>query len=199
MSDDSVQDGLRMRRADSSDLRVLRTRAKLVEAFRGLLDSAPGEGVTVTAVVRAAGVSRSSFYAHFSDVGDLAGTALTEVNEAIVTLARGEVQQGRSRTQVNRQAGLVMARYLAERKETFGPLLIGGGRFADSLAASLAGQMLETLRTRERLHANPEVTAHYMAGGFVQVIAWWLAADCQLGVEDLADALISIAPADFID
>ncbi|MFV0254085.1 MAG: hypothetical protein ACK5H2_12230 [Beutenbergiaceae bacterium] len=199
MSQPSSRHDLRQGRISSTDRRIVRTRARLVEAFRALIDESPGERVTVSAVVRRARVARSSFYTHFVDLGDLAATALTEVNDAIVSLARMAVQQGGSRTQTNRQVGLDIARYLADRKETFGPLLISGGRFAEALIASLAEQSMQTLRTRERLLTNPEVSAHYMAGGLVHVLAWWLNQGQDLTVDELADALISVTPADFVD
>lgn len=194
-----MRSSLRERLVDSSDRRVLRTRTKLIDSFRHLLDEFPQEPVTVTAVVRHAGVSRSSFYAHFCDVGDLAAIALTEFTEALISLARAAVDEGGSRTATNRQVGLQIAQYLADRRETFGALLVAGGRFANAITSSIATQSLATLRTRAHLHGHPDVTAQYMAGGFVHVLAWWLATGSDLTPEDLADALISITPADFVD
>ena len=43
-----------------------------MQAYRQLMDEDVTRPVTVTAVVRRAGVTRSSFYAHFTGADDLA-------------------------------------------------------------------------------------------------------------------------------
>ena len=59
------------------DRRARRSRAAIIGALNNLLlDGAIGE-VTLNAVVNAAGISRSTFYLHFSNLDALIGTAIT--------------------------------------------------------------------------------------------------------------------------
>ncbi|MWB98143.1 TetR family transcriptional regulator [Agromyces seonyuensis] len=196
---ESKQDSLRTRRVDSTDTRVLRTREKLVAAFGRLLDERPIAEITVTAVVEAAGVTRSSFYAHFTGVDALAATALAAHTGEIVDLARDAIAAGASKTAVNEGVYADLAGFLAARRSTFGVLLIAGGEFTRALSEGIIASSLETLATRPALHADPEVTARYVAGGVIAVLAWWLADDGGRSVDDLAHAFITIAPPDFRD
>jgi len=53
------------------DRRVGRTRARLGQALRKLMEQRPLEKISVQDVVELAGVSRSAFYAHYDDKVDL--------------------------------------------------------------------------------------------------------------------------------
>ncbi|WP_301925308.1 TetR/AcrR family transcriptional regulator [Corynebacterium glaucum] len=55
------------RRETSIDPRAIRTREALVSATIDLLAAQPANELSVTAIVRAAGVSRQVFYEHFTD------------------------------------------------------------------------------------------------------------------------------------
>jgi AcrR family transcriptional regulator len=199
MAHETKQDALRNLRVDSDDTRVLKTRRKLVDAYRRLADADPGAIITVTAIAREAGVTRSTFYTHFSDANELAVIALTEFQDAVIEFARTSVRGGESKTEVNSRVILDIARFLDERRDTYRSLIVGGGAFADAITATFVEQNLATLRTRSSLHANPDVTARYLAGGLMQVLTWWLDSEPRLSPEELATAVIAIAPPDFVD
>ena len=57
--------------ATRNDVRVVKTRQKLQMALIGMLKERRIEDLSITAVCRAAGVNRNTFYAHYSDVKDL--------------------------------------------------------------------------------------------------------------------------------
>ncbi|MGO1183877.1 MAG: TetR/AcrR family transcriptional regulator [Micrococcaceae bacterium] len=52
---------------------------RLEAAFFNELRQTPYPGITISAIVRAAGVNRNSFYYHYSDLGDLAHSAVTHL------------------------------------------------------------------------------------------------------------------------
>lgn len=191
------QEELRRRMLDSADARVLRTRRKLVAAYRELLDE--GSELTVTRVSRRAGVTRSSFYAHFGDTNDLATTALTEFSEAIISVARAAVRTGASTRHANRLLLVELVQFLDEHREVYRDLLVPGGGFHAAVRRSFTEQAQQTLSTREKLHADPDVTAHYVANGLLGVISWWLTETTQRSPEEVAAALIAVMPADFAD
>lgn len=191
------QSDLRRRMGDSKDARAVQTRARLVAAYRELLDE--GAVASVTKVVQRAGVTRSSFYAHFADTSDLAATALTEFSEAIVQTARATVIAGDSTRQTNERVLVELVRFIFERQGTYLNLLEPEEGFRGALQRAFADQSLETLRTRTTLRADAEVTAQYVASGLLGVVTWWLDTNTELTPEELAAALIAIAPADFAD
>ena len=68
---------------DNKDPRAVRTREKLICAFHeAVLDFDPSK-MSVSALARAAGVNRTSFYSHFSSPEDLAIHALSELFDVV--------------------------------------------------------------------------------------------------------------------
>ncbi|UYO98087.1 TetR family transcriptional regulator C-terminal domain-containing protein [Microbacterium sp. M28] len=195
----SKQETLRTRRVDSSDRRVLKTRRKLLDAFRRLVDADEVRTAGVARIVREAGTTRSSFYAHFSGIGDLAATALSDFSESLIAQARVAIVDGASKTAVNRQVLLDIARFIADHRTTYGVLLTSDPAFVEGFATGLTESVLITLRTRVTLAADPEVTARYIAAGTLAAISWWLTDGRERTAEELADALIAIAPPDLRD
>ncbi|ROZ50274.1 TetR/AcrR family transcriptional regulator [Rhodococcus sp. WS3] len=66
-----------MREGDPMDPRSMRTRRQLLEAFERLLEA--DKMPTVAELVREAGVSRSSFYAHFTGIEEVGVAALRSI------------------------------------------------------------------------------------------------------------------------
>lgn len=196
---ESKQESLRTRRVDSSDQRVLKTRRKLIDAFRRLVDADEVRTAGVATIVREAGTTRSSFYAHFSGIGDLAATALSDFSESVIADARLAILDGASKTAVNRRVLLDIVRFVAEHRTTYGVLLTSDPAFVEGFAAGLTESVRVTLGTRATLLADPEVTARYISAGALAAISWWLTDGSERTAEELADALIAIAPPDFRD
>ncbi len=63
-------------KAERSDLRLQRTRGRLLKAFADLALKQPYESITVRGIVAHAKVSRSTFYEHFSDKDALLASAV---------------------------------------------------------------------------------------------------------------------------
>src|SRR4051812_49743477 len=74
------------------DRRVGRTRARLGQALRKLMEKRPLEKISVQDVIELAGVSRSAFYAHYDDKVDLLLSDMDEFLErmAVLLVVRSE-------------------------------------------------------------------------------------------------------------
>lgn len=83
------------RRAEIGREKRARTRARIVEAGAAILAERPAEGLTVDAVVAAAGVAKGTFYYHFQSIDDLAagvGAKLGQSFDELLTPARLEFE-----------------------------------------------------------------------------------------------------------
>ena len=69
-----------------ADRRVGRTRARLGQALRKLMEQRPLEKISVQDVIELAGVSRSAFYAHYDDKVDLLLSDMDEFLERMAML-----------------------------------------------------------------------------------------------------------------
>lgn len=199
MHDAGAQGGLRARRTESSDRRVLNTRGRLITAFRDLLDESPQDPPSVSAVVQRAGVTRSTFYTHFRGLDDLAALALADVTEAMTRLARAAIVEGDAKAAVNERLFTEFALYLSAHRHTYAGLLGDDGAFSHAVTEAFVQQALTSLRARRRLRTDPEVSARFMGAGLAAVLSWWLTSEEPLSAEELGRAIIAVAPADFTE
>ncbi|MBV9288497.1 MAG: TetR family transcriptional regulator [Hyphomicrobiales bacterium] len=72
-----------IRRAEIGREKRARTRATLIEAAYALFSGRPVESITVDDIVKAAGVARGTFYAHFVDLPALIAAVETELVNSV--------------------------------------------------------------------------------------------------------------------
>ena len=185
---------------DNNDPRAVRTREKLICAFNeAVLDSDPSK-MSVSALARAAGVNRTSFYSHFASPGDLAIHALSELfdvvgNADIVMRSRHSV----SGADASRRALRDIAGFVDARRASYARLLGPGA--APQLVQAITEAFTErTVEALERMDvrpaaADPVITARFLAGGVLGVISAWLSGPAgQPGTEELVEALVQCLP-----
>jgi AcrR family transcriptional regulator len=189
----------------NKDPRAVRTREKLICAFNeAVLGSDPSK-MSVSALARAAGVNRTSFYSHFSSPEDLAIHALSELfdvvgNADIVMRSQHSV----SGTEASRRALRDIVGFVAERRVSYARLL-GPGAAPQLVQAVTEAFTERTVEALERMDvrppdADPVITARFLAGGVLGVISDWLSgpqaqpARGQCSPDELVEALIQCLP-----
>jgi AcrR family transcriptional regulator len=159
------------------DARVRRSRDRLGDALVALIQEKQFDAITVQDVLDRAGVSRSTFYAHFRDKDDL---FLSDADEFFVHMSLALERAG------DRSARLVPVRELLEH-------VAAERAFVDALAES--GQLERVLELgrahfaqgiERRLAAHPEarrltpairaLSAQALAGAFLALLTSWLRA-----------------------
>ncbi|MEV6950452.1 TetR family transcriptional regulator [Streptomyces sp. NPDC051183] len=173
-----------------TDPRTARTKARLRE---GLLaecaDRALAE-VSVSAVVRRAGVGRATFYLHYEDLTALAVDACADVVHAAVDALHTWQTGPGSRAPARPPAAL--AEFLggtAERAPLYRSLLLPGG------GGPLGERLHRELRARARAERaaigapRPDLVASAVAAAFTGVLADWLHGLVPADPAELADRL----------
>lgn len=166
----------------NDDPRAVRTRQKLIAAFRAAVTESDPAAMSVAALTRAAGVNRTSFYSHFSSPEDLAIHALSElfdvVGEAdILMRAEHSVPAG----EASRRALHDIVGFVHERRDSYARVL-GPGAAPRLLQAVTDAFTERTVASLERIATRPpgadvRVTARFLAGGVLGVIGAWLCED----------------------
>ncbi|TQS39600.1 TetR/AcrR family transcriptional regulator [Cryptosporangium phraense] len=185
----------------NTDPRAVRTREKLVAAFHDAVRTQDPATMTVAALTRAAGVNRTSFYTHFESPEDLAVHALGELFDVVANadiVLRSE--HAVTPADASRRALVDIVRFVDERRTSYANLLGPGAAPAvkQAITAAYVERAVEALSRHPNRppHADPLLTAHFLAGGVLGVLGTWLATpDPQHSLDDLVDALVQCLPA----
>jgi AcrR family transcriptional regulator len=189
----------------STDPRAVRTREKLVTAFHEAIQESDPRKMSVSALTRAAGVNRTSFYEHFASPEDLAIHALSElfdvVTNADIALRSEHIVSG---TEASRRALREIVSFVGEQRAAYARLLGPGA--APQLAGAVAGAFAErTVQALEAMdvrppEADPRITAQFLAGGVLSVIGAWLAdPEPATSSDQVVEALIQCLPGWLLD
>lgn len=187
-------DALRGSLRASSDPRPMRTRMRLFDAADRVV--ARGDDPTVTAIVAEAGVSRASFYAHFSGVDDL---AIRLQDEALAEIAAQAVIDDAAHdadAMLESQRRLV-AHYAQHRAlyRTVLSLPAAGEatfRATDAMATTLAARIEEVATPPSGI--DPTLAATYIASAASGLIVAWVLGRIDVDEETLARHLLELMP-----
>jgi AcrR family transcriptional regulator len=161
--------------APKTDPRVRRTQHSLGDALIALIHEQPFDTITVQAVLERAGVSRSTFYAHYRDKDDL---FMTEVDQFFQMMANllatgGEVSQ---RVAPVRE----LFAHVAQMR-TFMTALVKAGRHHDVFELGqrhFARGIEQRLAQLSPMHQQPSAPraalAFAHAGAMLALMTWWL-------------------------
>jgi AcrR family transcriptional regulator len=180
----------------SHDPRARRTRAELVDATERLLQAGTSN-ITVPAIVRAAGLSRSVFYTHFSGVEDLAVTILESAIDEIGS--DDAALRGSGAMAAGVPVRITVAR-LISHMETHRDLYVAVlAPTAASFERILQAYVRQIRLTFEHVANLPDgldldALAHYIASGSFSVLLAWVRAPERSPSIEIEDFLIAVLP-----
>ena len=162
---------------DTIDKRVLRTRHALGGALMALVTEKPFDTITVQDVLDRAGVSRSTFYSHYSNKDDLFLSDAERFFELMTTSIERRQEASRRVAPVRELFAHVadvepFYDALAASGRTTDLLELGRGYFARSIDRRLAA-------LPEAGHLDPTARAalsHACAAALFSLLEWWMAA-----------------------
>ncbi|MFC5930460.1 TetR/AcrR family transcriptional regulator [Cryobacterium melibiosiphilum] len=177
------------------DPRAERTRQLIFTAIRTLIAD-QSASVSVPDIVRIAGISRSSFYAHFASLDVLAAEYLraqfTDLDSAHL---RNDVATGENAARIG------YTRLVAHMVENFplyaSVLALPLTRSAyDQIVDAYATQMLESVLVPDSIpdEVNAELVTTYVAGGALTLISAWMRGQLDVSDDDLVDQLVALLP-----
>ncbi|MFK0403089.1 TetR/AcrR family transcriptional regulator [Microbacterium sp. NPDC090225] len=182
----------------ATDPRPARTRNALLDAVQHIAEA--GEAVTLAQVLSTSGVSRSSFYMHFTGLDDLALTMLVREFSAI---SEGDVVDRATGADdvraIARRAASRLIVFVHEKRDMYRAALDGhlSTQSADALVDAFARAVL---RSMDFLDDPPPAAldhsghARFIAGGAITLLRDWLRADRPVPPDVMTDRLIAAMP-----
>lgn len=154
-----------------SDRRVQRTRRTLRTAMISLILERGWEGFSVQDLCERADVGRSTFYTHFGDKEDLLIGGFDDLRKSLRPLI---ASQAKADDPLPFARGMI--EHAFEQQRLF-RALVGkrGGQVVLKRFRELIIDLVREDLTRWGLGgADKEPAVHFLAGGFLEVLTWWL-------------------------
>jgi AcrR family transcriptional regulator len=188
-----MPDSFRSSAEAPADPRAARTRQGILAAV-ARLHSADSGDISVSDIVREAKISRSSFYAHFSSLDDLAVALL---RQELASVAAPNPDEPDSATSL-RESYTRLVQHFAQRESLYShalglPL---SRRAFDEVIAAYAEQVLASFDapTSKASAIRARLAATYVAGGTVSLLSAWVADHHDISEDELVDQLIDLLP-----
>lgn len=180
------------------DPRPARTRAALLDAVHSIVEA--GGAVELTEVLSISGVSRSSFYTHFTSLDDLSLNMLIREFSAISGDDVVDRAVGSDDVRaIARRAAARLITFVHEKRQLYRASLSGqlSMRSSDALVDAFAQAVLRSMDFLQ--HSPPPGLDHagharFIAGGAIALLRDWLASDQPAPPELMTDRLISAMP-----
>jgi AcrR family transcriptional regulator len=173
----------------TTDRRVQRTRRTLREALIALILERGWDAASVQEVCARADVGRSTFYTHFADLEDLLTGGLDDLKVAL----RHQLAPASPADPFPFAHGLIA--HAHEQRRLFSVLI--GKRSGQLVLRRFRDLVLDLVR--EDLTAlapagpSRDAAAHFVAGGFLELLAWWLDARAPLAPDELERLFLEMA------
>ena len=177
---------------------MTRTRQAILDSVAKL---AAGDGpITVAAIVRTAGIGRSSFYTHFSGIDELAVQVLRGAFESIgaedVELRRHHIVSG---AEAARLAQVRLVGHLVQHRALYASMLalpFTSAVFTQAVEGYAAQVRATIALLPETPHGlSADAVAVYTASGSLGLLAHWIRGDDPVSADELVDQLMSLLPA----
>ncbi|MDH6236975.1 TetR/AcrR family transcriptional regulator [Cryobacterium sp. CG_9.6] len=182
------------------DPRAERTRQLIFTATRALMAD-PTASVSVADIVRMGGISRSSFYAHFASLDDVAAELLrvqfAEISVGDIDLPDDSDDaiegRGRARRGYTRLVGHMLENF--PLYSTVAELPLTRSAF-DQIVDAYASRMLESIFEGEDVppQVDAELVTTYVAGGALTLISAWMRGHIDVSDDELVDQLVTLLP-----
>lgn len=183
-----------------TDLRIIRTRKLVKEAFLDLIKTKGYESITIQNIADRALVNRATFYLHYKDKQDLLETLQNEIfNELAEAIKPCKYVQNKMVKMSNFQILIeTIFTKIAENKKFFKVMLMENGvngfhtKMQDVIKEKFNDEFLTYGLDEETLSIQPELLTTFISSALIGTICWWLKEDLQYSPSQLAKKTVKL-------
>ncbi len=183
-----------------SDPRIQRSRSALEAALRELIADRDLPQISISDVTKRAGINRSTFYEHYTDLQDLAASACTTVFDELVAAATAADKPATPVGHPGSNSLPILFAHVAEHAPLYRSLLgpDGSARVINHLLQRLAAttqlrrgatETTPSTQADDPTEVPPDPAAVFLAGAVLGTVIDWLRRGCPDTPERMAAAI----------
>ncbi|MBX0317404.1 MULTISPECIES: TetR/AcrR family transcriptional regulator [Shouchella] len=186
------------------DLRVLRTRKSIRNAFIALLEEKEYSKISVNAIAKRAEINRVTFYSHYKDIHDLVESFLNELLADIHQILTAKANVESYQPGIARDSLVLLLEHIAENAQIYKALLVSKHipfftpklmELMHQLVAHTEDCVKKDGTNRFLVFKTPsDISSWYATSALVGTILMWLAHDMPYAPQELAQQLIDLNP-----
>jgi AcrR family transcriptional regulator len=169
-----------------TDRRIARTRLALRDAMLQLMPERGWDDLKIQEICERANVGRSTFYMHYCSKDDLLSESLNDLRDALSVAVTEDSEQYQPLAFMN---GLLA--HMVEQRRIF-KAVIGrrSGQGVERRFREMVFQLIDQdLAKRNYPKVQQQMVGRYLAGGVVDLMAWWVDAPDAPAVEALGQLI----------
>lgn len=173
------------------DIRTVRTRRMLIDAFERISEQKPYEQISVSKLCELSTVRRATFYRHFEDKDDFYRFYLDSLTEAFLQSLPSGTESDDLRTyarEMHRRLIAFVEAHEQQVKHSIGRGALAGSldmmmeQIAKGIAERIDGELA---RSGSTMDAPSSFTSMFYSGGLMHTLRWWLFEGKPFSAEDL--------------
>lgn len=183
-----------------TDLRVLRTKKLIFNAFVQLVEEKGYEAVTIQDIATEAMINRATFYAHFKDKSALYDEIFLYALEAFTKVLDPELLENGNRVQLKKLELMITQVFKEIKKNRVFYQILTDGPAANSMKVKINWlleqhyyEIFSKLKITENDVEVPiDFIIEYMSSIFIGMVHWWLNSNSDFPPEQMAHLLIKL-------
>lgn len=182
------------------DLRIVRTRKLIKEAFIDLIQEKGYEAITIQNISDRAMINRATFYLHYKDKPDLMEKLLNEVfNDLADAIKPCKYIQNKKVKISNFQFMVeIIFNKIAENKKFFKVMLIKNGvngfniKMQSVIEEKFNEEFLTYGLSEKTLSIHPSLLTTFLSSSLIGTVGWWLKENPQCSPNQLAKQTVKL-------
>ena len=183
-----------------TDLRVIRTKKMIIEAFLSLVNQKGYEAITIQDIADHAMINRATFYAHFKDKPDLYDFVMEyAISNLSIVLDANQLNHSKIIHLKTIEKALTQIFTLIKEKQNFFVMLTEGSSselFRKKISDMLSNMYEETFSKLKITENDIEVPVsfiiEYMTSIFIGTVHWWVTTDSDFEADHMARLVIKL-------
>lgn len=179
------------------DLRIVKTKKNIYEAFMSLLEEHPFEEIKVSEICAKALINRSTFYIHFQDKYSLLDSLIRDLKVGLQTVLM-QNEEISSLKEYYMAIIKILLDFIEENKKFYIPIVINN---RNSIARDMIYDTLEEdISNRIKRDANSKIPSEFVTyfylGAIFNVGIEWIRNRCTYSKEEIIEYLDMLIPED---
>ncbi|MDP5276445.1 TetR/AcrR family transcriptional regulator [Chengkuizengella axinellae] len=168
--------------ANKEDLRIIRTRKLIGEAFLKLIKQKGFDNITIQNIADEAMINRATFYLHYQDKYDLLDQMMNSVLQELLNIYNPKKHIQKQQVMISKLRLTIQSVYEnVERHRSFYQVMLGEHGIYDfrvKLEEFVVGRFEENIielnMNEDDFKIPKKILIHFASSAFVGMIDWWL-------------------------